>query len=77
MPNSPNTIQLEVPKSRVAADLHGTDLSGANLEDADLEDADLKDADLRGTKHLTAEQVRSAKNWRHADLPEDLQYLTE
>ena len=42
----------------------------------------LKDT-LRGTatlnwaENLTAKQVRSAKNWCHADLPEDLQYLIE
>ena len=57
--------------------LQGAILYGADLSDANLSGANLSDADLRGANHLTAEQVRSAKNWRDADLPEDLQDLTE
>ena len=69
------------------ADLTEADLRGADLTEADLRGADLDRADLRGTdldeadldeaENLTAKQVRSAKNWRHAHLPEDLQYLAE
>ena len=59
------------------ADLTDADLRGADLDGADLRGADLDEADLDEAENLTAKQVRSAKNWRHADLPEDLQYLTE
>ena len=48
-------------------DLSNTQLIGADLRGADLDEAE----------NLTAKQVRSAKNWRKADLPEDLQYLIE
>lgn len=59
------------------ADLPGAILRDAGLRDADLPGANLQGADLSGAKHLTAEQVLSAKNWRNAVLPEDLRYLTE
>ena len=51
---------------------HAADMRGAYLGLADLGGAFLSDA-----KNLTAEQVQSAKNWRHAFLPDDLQYLKE
>ena len=67
------------------ADLRGANLSGANLNIADLRGADLCGANLSGTLlrnailseavHLTAGQVQSGTDWRHAHLPEDLQYL--
>ena len=52
-------------------------LFDANLRGADLIEADLRGADLRGAKNLTAEQVRSAKNWHKADLPDYLKDLTK
>ena len=59
------------------ADLTEADLCGADLDGADLRGADLDEADLDEAENLTAKQVRSAKNWPHAHLPEDLQYLIE
>ena len=74
----------------ILARLNGADLGGANLRGAKLGAADLSAADLNGTdlsaadlngtdlsesENLTAEQVRSAKNWRKAILPDYLQYL--
>ena len=49
------------------ADLHGADLSGADLEGAHLEEA----------KTLTEKQVRSAKNWHEAYLPDHLKHLQD
>ncbi len=72
------------------ADLSEADLSGANLSVANLNIADLRGADLCGANlsgallrnailseavNLTAGQVQSGTDWRHAHLPEDLQYL--
>ena len=59
------------------ANLIDANLVGANLSDANLVGANLSDANLVGAEDLTAEQVRSAKNWRDAHLPEDLQYLKD
>ena len=47
----------------------------ANLQGVDLQGVDLQGVDLSGSKNLTAEQVRSARNWREATLPDYLQYL--
>ena len=63
------------------ADLGGAELALANLYEDDLTEAELAvgilpmGADLGGAKNLTAKQVQVAQNWRHATLPEDLQYL--
>ncbi len=59
----------------VDADLTDAELVGAELIGATLTNADLTKAKLMGAKHLTEEQVRSAKNWRKAHLPHYLQYL--
>ena len=69
------------------ADLRGANLSGANLNIADLRGADLCGANLSGALlrnailseavNLTAGQVQSGTDWRHAHLPEDLQYLKD
>ena len=59
------------------ADLTEADLHEADLTEADLHETDLDEADLHEAENLTAKQVRSAKNWHKAYLPEDLQYLTE
>ena len=48
---------------------------GANLSGATLVGADLTRTFLVYAENLTAQQVRSAENWRKASLPEDLQYL--
>ena len=56
-------------------DLTGADLRWAWLRRTILTRADLAGANLGGAKFLTVEQIRSAKNWREAYLPEDLQYL--
>ncbi|MFB2896573.1 pentapeptide repeat-containing protein [Aerosakkonemataceae cyanobacterium BLCC-F50] len=62
------------------ADLSSADLSSADLSSADLSGADLKclDSDIRygctnfrGAKNLTAEQVKSAKNWQQAEYDEE------
>ena len=57
--------------------LHGVNLSGAlligtNLSGANLHEASLHGADLRGVRNLTTEQVRSAKSWEEASLPDYL-----
>ena len=57
------------------AKLQGADLQGADLNGVSLSGADLSGAKLVGSKNLTAEQVKSAKNWDKADLPDYLQYL--
>ena len=74
------------------ADLSEADLCGANLSVANLNIADLRGADLCGANlsgallrnailseavNLTAGQVQSGTDWRHAHLPEDLQYLKD
>ena len=57
--------------------LYQANLLGANLFAANLYQANLSETILTGAYNLTAEQVRSAINWREAHLPEDLQYLKE
>ena len=59
------------------ANLSGAILNGADLCGTDLYDAILYDAILSGAKNLTVEQVQSAKNWREACLPKDLQYVKD
>ena len=59
------------------AKLFGALFLAADMRGAYLGLADLGGAFLSDAKNLTAEQVQSAKNWRHAFLPEDLQYLKE
>ena len=59
----------------VDADLTDAELVGAELIGATLTNADLTRTRLMGAKHLTVEQVRSAKNWRKAHLPDHLKYL--
>ncbi len=59
------------------AKLFGALFQAADMRGAYLGLADLGGAFLSDAKNLTAEQVQSAKNWRHAFLPEDLQYLKE
>ncbi len=74
------------------ADLSEADLCGANLSVANLNIADLRGADLCGANlsgallrnailseavNLTAGQVQSGTDWRHAHLPEDLQHLKD
>ena len=59
------------------ADLTGAILTGAILTGADLDEAILTGADLRGAdlteaKHLTEEQVRSARSCYRATLPDYL-----
>ena len=76
----------------VRADLTDANLSGAILVEADLSRAYLERTNLAGAKllganlsgailveakNLTAKQVRSAKNWREAHLPEDLNDLLD
>ena len=51
------------------------DLTKAYLTKANLSEADLKETHLEEAKNLTAEQVRSAKNWREAYLPDYLKHL--
>jgi hypothetical protein len=53
------------------ANLWGANLWGADLFDADLRHTYLRDADLRETKHLTVEQVKSARNWQEAIYDDD------
>ena len=57
------------------ADLRGADLNRANLQGADLSGADLQGARLEEAKNLTEKQVRSAKNWHEAYLPDHLKNL--
>ncbi|WP_230968550.1 pentapeptide repeat-containing protein [Nostoc sp. WHI] len=53
------------------ANFNGADLSRTNLKNADLNGANLSSsnlifADLSDAKNIAVEQVKSAKNWRHA-----------
>lgn len=48
------------------ANLIDADLSKADLMGANLSNADLSNADLREVKHLTSEQVKSARCWEKA-----------
>ena len=65
------------------ADLRGAELARAILYEDDLTEAELAvgippmGAMLSGAKNLTAKQVQVAQNWRHAQLPEDLQHLKD
>ena len=65
------------------ANLRGAELALAILYEDDLTEAELEvgippmGAMLSGAKNLTAKQVQVAQNWRHAQLPEDLQYLKD
>ena len=70
------------------ANLDGAILTGANLDNADLYNANLDGANLdgahpgrghpgTGAENLTAEQVRSARNWRKATLPDYLNHLKD
>ena len=59
------------------ADLHMADLTEADLSGAKLDTAELILATLTGAKNLTAEQVRSAKNWRETRLPDSLKHLKD
>ena len=52
------------------ADLRGAHLEGAYLYKARLEGANLINADLKGAKNLEDHQVRQARNWVLAFLPE-------
>ena len=61
----------------VEADLSGAYLERTNLAGANLLGANLSGAILVKAKNLTAKQVRSAKNWREAHLPEDLNDLLD
>ena len=57
----------------IDADLRGADLRTANLEGANLAGADLESAVLAGIKHLTKEQLHSAKYWQKAkNIPKEL-----
>ena len=57
--------------------LSGADLRGADLHGADLHGADLHGAHLEEAKTLTEKQVRSAKNWHEAYLPDHLKHLQD
>lgn len=48
------------------ANLIDADLSKANLQGANLSSADLSNTDLRDARHLTPEQVKSARCWEKA-----------
>lgn len=48
------------------ANLIDADLSKTNLQGANLSSADLSNADLRDARHLTPEQVKSARCWEKA-----------
>ena len=65
------------PAVLAEAKLFGASFPAADLRGAYLVLADLGGAFLSDAKNLTAEQVKSAKNWRYALLQEDLQYLKE
>ena len=52
-------------------------LGGADLGGAILKAADPRETHLEEAKNLTAEQVRSAKNWHKAYLPDSLKYLKD
>ena len=49
----------------------GMNLSGADLKNANLENANIEGVDLRGVKNTTIEQIRSARNWKHAIFDDD------
>ncbi|WP_375497127.1 pentapeptide repeat-containing protein [uncultured Nostoc sp.] len=58
-------------KNLISANFQDANLQDANLQDADLQGANLQDADLirtdlRGSKNISTEQVKSAKNWQQA-----------
>lgn len=59
------------------ADLTDADLVGADLFGATLTGADLTRTNLTGAVNLREEQIRSAKNWRKAHLPDYLNYLKD
>ena len=65
------------PAVLAEAKLFGASFQAADMRGAYLGLADLGGAFLSGAQNLTAEQVLSTKNWHHAFLPEDLQYLKE
>jgi uncharacterized protein YjbI with pentapeptide repeats len=46
--------------------LFGSDLRVADFQNADLQDADLFGADLNNALNLTANQIKSARNWQQA-----------
>lgn len=48
------------------ADLVEADLREADMRECILTGADIKKANLEGARHLTVEQVKSAKNWQEA-----------
>jgi uncharacterized protein YjbI with pentapeptide repeats len=54
------------------ATLHRACLSGADLKCAHLQGADFQEADLRSIENLEPEQLRPARNWVLAFLPENL-----
>jgi hypothetical protein len=54
------------------SDLKGAVFKNADLSNAFMSDADLDGADLSEAKNLTAEQVRQAKNWQRAKLPQNI-----
>ena len=75
LPNA-NLSQVDLIQAHLrSANLTGADLREADLTEADLHEADLDEADLHEAENLTAKQVRSAKNWHKATLPDYLQYL--
>jgi uncharacterized protein YjbI with pentapeptide repeats len=49
----------------------GMDLKGADLKDAELEGANIEGVDLRGAKNITIEQIKAARNWKHAIYDDD------
>ena len=61
----------------VEADLRRAYLTRANLAEADLLRANLSGALLTKAENLTAKQVRSARNWREAHLPDYLAHLKD
>ena len=60
-----------------AAILEAADLQGANLTQCILLGADLQNANLQGAIGLTVEQIKSAKNWRHAAYDAEFRALLE
>ena len=59
------------------ANLRETHLNKVNLFMAAMDNANLKKTHLEEAKHLIAQQVLSAWNWREAYLPDHLQYLKD
>lgn len=49
----------------------GMDLKGADLKNAKLEGANIEGVDLRGAKNITIEQIKAARNWKHAIYDDD------